>query len=406
MRNRHFLGLLVVLTLLSGTPAAAASAPALPPAVPAEAASSNGVSFEGRRTPRQSIALALPAGARAARVLAAEGQAVETGDVLIQLDAYPQALAGVAQAELELVQARQALEALYKNAGVALAQAEVELAEAGKAQALAADLAASLARAKTTERIQQAYANLLLAEKRRDTARSDLAKARKRFANKKSLIWYFISRKQFALGITQMEGALAYYERRYQDAKDQYEDLLEPVDAIDLAVAQGNLAAANARLAQARRERAKRLNGPDPDELATAQARLKLAESNLAAARVSLRSTQIVSPISGVLVSLNVKQGEWIAAGQPAAIVASLDQWVVESKDLKETSVPAIRPGQAARVTVKAYPEVELSGRVESVSQYDTEEDGDIFYQVKVALDEPAEYLRWGMSAEVVLEAP
>jgi HlyD family secretion protein len=365
-----------------------------------------GVSFEGRLTPRQSVALSLPAGGRATRVLANEGERVEASDVLVQLDSYPQAQAEVAKAELELTLARQALNDLYEIANVALAQAGVVLAQASKAQALAEDLVASLERSKSPAQISQAYANLLLAEKRRDSAQSDLAKAKKRFANKKSIIWYFVSRKKFALGITKLEGAVAYYERRYQDAKDKYEDLLKPVDAIDLSVAQGNLAMANANLALAQRKRLKLLDGPDPDELAVAQARLRLAESSLAAAQASLRSAEIVSPISGVLVSLSVKPGEWIPAGQPVATIADLDEWVVESKDLKETSIPYVQPGQAAYVTIKAYPQVELAGRVESISQLYIEDDGDIFYQVKVELREPAEILRWGMSAEVALDSP
>lgn len=407
VRYKYFLfGLLVAFALASCSQAGAATSLAASIDSRPEAANSTGLSFDGRFTPRQSVMLSLLVGARAAEVLIKEGEQVKASAVLVRLDSYPQAQAELAGAELEVTLAGQALEDLDRGAGVALAHAEVSLAQANKTQAFAEDRVTSLKTPKTETQISQAHANLLLAEKRRDNAQEDLDKARKRYANKKSLIWLFVSRGRFKLGITALEGQLAYFERRYQDAKDRYEDMLEPVDAIDLSVAEADLTLANARLAQAQRERLKLLHGPDPDASAAAQARLRLAESRLAAARVSLQESQIVSPISGVVVSLEVKQGEWIQAGQPAVTIADLAHWVVESKDMKETSIPQIQPGQAARLVVKAYPQMALAGRVESIDQLFTLDDEDIYYQVKLEVQDPANILRWGMSARVELETP
>jgi multidrug resistance efflux pump len=195
---------------------------------------------------------------------------------------------------------------------------------------------------------------------------------------------------------------VAYSERRYLDAKKKYEDLLTPLDEIDLALARSELALAEARLRQAEQERFKWLDGPDADDLEAANARLRAAEAGLAAARTVMQGAEVLAPISGTIMDLNVKPGESAISGQTLAVIADLSEWVVETQELSEEDVVRIQPGEHVSLSLDAYPDTTLAGVIESVSQYYLEEEGEVFYQARIGLAPTEVPLRWGMTARVI----
>jgi multidrug efflux pump subunit AcrA (membrane-fusion protein) len=357
--------------------------------------------LKGRIEPRSFVELGVLQPGRVEALLVKEGDHVDEGSALLRLDSYKRYASQVAAAELETVQARQAVDDLQRMSAVALAEATLTLKQAEKSQALAEDKLASLLRSKDAARIEQAKANLLLAEKRLADDRQDLFKAQRKYDKWRDIIWKFVNRRQFRLLLTIMEKGVAYSERRYLDAKKKYDDLLAPIDAIDLAEAKSELALADATLHRAEQERLKWLDGPDADQLEAANARLRAAEAGLAAAQTALQSTEILSPISGTIVDLNVKQGETATPGQTLAVVADLSQWLVETQDMGENEVVHIQPGEHVSLALDAYPGVTLEGVVETVSQYFTEEEGDVFYHARIGLEPTDLPLRWGMTTRL-----
>jgi multidrug efflux pump subunit AcrA (membrane-fusion protein) len=381
--------------------------PALAQAGPAESIVSTQAATDapqvakGRLEPRRYVELGILQPGRVETLFVKEGDRVEEGSVLMRLDSYERYASAVAAAELQSVLAQQAVDDLYRSAAVSLAEATVTLAQAEKSQALAADKLASLQRSKDQSRIDQAKANLLLAEKQLADDREDLFKAQRKYNKWHEIIWKFVNRRQFRLLLTVMEKGVANSERRYLDAKKKYEDLLAPIDEIDLATARSELALADARLQRAEQERLKWLDGPDADKLEAANARLRAADAGLAAARSAMQSAEVLSPISGTIVDLNVKQGETAITGQTLAVVADLSQWMVETQDLSEDEVVQIQPGEHVSLSVDAYPGATLDGVVESVSQYYTEEEGDVFYHARIGLAPSELPLRWGLTARL-----
>jgi HlyD family secretion protein len=83
-------------------------------------------------------------------------------------------------------------------------------------------------------------------------------------------------------------------------------------------------------------------------------------------------------------------------------VLADFSQWVVETDDLTEIEVPEIAVGQMVEVTPDALPELQLSGRVESIGELYEEKRGDVTYTARILLDEGDERLRWGMTVVVV----
>lgn len=355
----------------------------------------------GKLVPRHYATLSLSEGIRPAQVLVEEGEQVKAGDTLVHLDGYDRQAAQLAATELELILARQAVDDLYQEARLKLAETELSLAEATKEQAFAQDHLKGLSRPTPQWHIDQAYANLRLAERQLSNAQDDLEKAQRIFANKKHIIWRFINKRNFKLRITLLEQQVAQMERRYEDAGEKYSDLLAGTNQIDLALAEARLAAANATLQRLQRERQELLNGPDPDALQAAQARLQAAQSQLEADRITLAATELVAPMDGAVVKLTAKDGQWIPAGSPIAILADLNEWVVETEDLDELLVAGISPGQPVTIHLDAVPELSLDGQVETIDLLYTEDDEEIYYTTRVQTRESDPRLRWGMTARI-----
>jgi HlyD family secretion protein len=358
-------------------------------------------SAEGRLVPKSWVNLSFLSSGLVDQVLVKEGDAVEAGASLATLAGREKSTAQMAAAELELLNARQAFDELNRTAQVALAQAQLRLAELSKAEQRARDKAAGLSKPVDQMRIDIARANMLLAKKGLDKLRDDLARAERLWNDKDNIIWRFIPSRAVKLKLMYLNLQVSQAETRYNDAVGRYDNLNQPPDAVDLQQAQADLALASSQVQQAIRERDQLANWPNPDDVAAAQARLHAAQASLQAAQAAYTDLQLIAPFAGQVVSIPAKEYQWVRAGRPALILADESGWIVEIDDLKEKLVPAVQEGQAVRVTFDARPGQEFTGRVESVALRNGEKNGDVVYEVKIALQENDPMLRWGMTARV-----
>jgi len=94
-----------------------------------------------------------------------------------------------------------------------------------------------------------------------------------------------------------------------------------------------------------------------------AQAALAGARASRDLAALNLGYTQIVAPDDGVTGQRQVRVGQYVSVGQQVAVVAALPRiWVIAN--FKETQIRNMRAGQAATITVDAFPGHELRGHV------------------------------------------
>ena len=231
----------------------------------------------------------------------------------------------------------------------------------------------------------------------------DLQIAQGQYRNKDHILWRFINQRQFRLRLTLLEGNLAVAERRVVDAREKYLELVAPVDAIDLSIAEANLEMARENLKYLIRERDKKAQLPDPDQLQAALARLKAANTSVAAAQTALEGAVLRAPISGTVVKLSPKTGEWISAGKSVVTVADLSRWIVEAEDLIEEYAPLISQGQTAQFSFWAYPELFFSGKVDTIDLDYQEEDGEITYAMILSMKENDPRFYWGMTTDITL---
>lgn len=148
--------------------------------------------------------------------------------------------------------------------------------------------------------------------------------------------------------------------------------------------------------------------------LAATEQRLRETRANLTASRDSLSKTTVTSPLSGIVTFLPVKEGEVTVIGtmnNPGTQLLTIsDMSEVEAVMMvDETSVPDVKIGQKARLSVDAYPDRKFEGVVTEVgSSPIAKNDPDLLsltqgseainFKVKIRVVEPPPTIRPGFS--------
>jgi HlyD family secretion protein len=330
----------------------------------------SGFSIEGRVVPQSQASLGFTTGGRLAEVLVKEGDLVEAGQALARLDNYAQSEAALAAAELQVVQAQQALDQLEKHATSAYSQA---LAAAS----------ASAAQARDAQYKLDAYSV--------PSALKDLTSAQ---AEAEMQAAYQAARSAY----TQCTGSCSEAKRTLDTATANYNA------AVRWLQLDTDVHTARIRYNQAAQEAADLKEGPDAADREAALAALKAAQAQLAAAQANQAAAELKAPLAGTVVTVKLMAGEQAAPNQLLIVIADFSQWMVETDNLTELDVVHLQPGQTARITADALPEAALTGTVESISSLFVEKRGDITYTVRLALDSPDPGLRWGMTTAVSFE--
>jgi membrane fusion protein (multidrug efflux system) len=100
---------------------------------------------------------------------------------------------------------------------------------------------------------------------------------------------------------------------------------------------------------------------------AAQEASLAEAQATLEVATVNLDHTIITAPIDGVVGNRAVREGQYVGPGtQMMALVPMKDVWI--EANYKETQITHMVPGQAVTITFDAYPDLTVTGRVQSLA--------------------------------------
>ena len=172
--------------------------------------------------------------------------------------------------------------------------------------------------------------------------------------------------------------------------------------SVDVSLTQANLDAANAALQEARWYLAA-LNGEAIPAEATGSrmAELEQARDDVVAAQTKLKTTRLVSPISGAVIQVDVVPGEYAALGEVLFVISDVDRLRVETTDLSERDVATVQIGQSTTVHVDALNK-DVSGRVSAISPVADTVGGDVVYKTTVELDSLPPGILAGMSVEVL----
>jgi len=147
----------------------------------------------------------------------------------------------------------------------------------------------------------------------------------------------------------------------------------------------------------------------DQDVLSYANAKAALVSAQVALdnGKISLEDADVRAPIAGTIIEIDVSRGQVIASatsnvggGTTLLVMADLNL-VQVSTPVDETDIGKIQPGQAATVTVDAFPNRPFSGTVLKIEPKDTVQQNVTMFPVRVRIDNRNGLLRPGMNADV-----
>lgn len=186
-----------------------------------------------------------------------------------------------------------------------------------------------------------------------------------------------------------------------------------------LAQATATLEAARARrsISEAQSRRAAKLleeriiNDVDFEQaqLEAANAKAEVVRSQVAVetARIQLDDTDLRAPITGTIIEKLVEEGQVISSpimdvGGGTLMLKMADLTTVQVRTLvDETDIGKIVPGQAAVVTVTAYPNQPFRGQVQKVEPQALADQTVTTFAVRIVLENKSGLLKPGMNAEV-----
>lgn len=399
------------------------------------------------------VKLASETGGRVDDVLAAEGESVSAGEVLVRFDAQlleaqlaqaeaaltqaeanyslvaagsavEQRQAAITAAETELLSAEQALADLTNNADIIAANTLRQIAQAEDAVDKATQRRDNLIYGADQADIDAARAAVVLARDRLDKAEEDytpyenkpednlvravllskVAAAQNYYDNTVTLLNNLLAEAN-KIDLDQAEADLALAKAQLADAERRYASVKEGPDPEDLDLAEAHLASARARLDQAKA-------GPSQEQLDLAQSQVEAARSALQVLETQIDKLLIRTPIDGIVLERLVEPGEVALSSAPLLTLARLDNLTI-TVYVPENRYGEIQLGQPVDVEVDSFPGETFSARVTHIADQaeftprnvqTVEGRSSTVFAIKLAIDNPDGKLKPGMPADVTFE--
>jgi multidrug efflux pump subunit AcrA (membrane-fusion protein) len=361
------------------------AAPAMENAPSVSVASPTAIVAEGHLKPVRAANLSFQARGIVEQVNVKIGDRVRKGDVLARLANAGQAEAGLAAANLELLNAQQALDALNRTGGANRAAAWDAYQKAQIVRAEAQKKWNDINPRDIQKRIDDQQATV-------NDRKKDLEDAQDEFDKYKDLDKENSKRKT-------AEDELRSAQRDYDNAVAELEKIQRESDSVRAALDSALVAEAEAKY-----QWEISTDGVNRDQLALAASRLDTAKAQVASAEAALSNYILAAPFDGVVMDVGVSVGEQVGAESRAVRVADTSSWIIETTDVTELEVVDIAVGQAVTFTADALPDVTMNGVVTAISQASYIQSGDVLYTVYTEVRDADPRIKWGMTVEVTFE--
>ncbi len=330
------------------------------------------VSSTGTAMPAQKRTLVFPSGGVLAAMSVEAGQHVEAGQELARLD--------IRQLELSVAQA----EATLKINAARLAQTRAGASEADVAAAQAAlDNAQGL--------YDAAKRRLGLKDQQLSIAEADLKRAELALQDAQGAYDRIAWRPE--IGMLPQSAALEKATLDYERALANYKLQVAAID--DTA-----FRSAAAQLAQVKSQLDKLQRTPTAEEVAIAEAQVEQARAALEAARLRVADGILLAPFAGTVLSVGPQVGEPVTAATAVVVLADLEHYYIDAS-IDETDVGRLQIGQDVVITLDAFPDATLNGKVTRVDLLGSAVQGVVTYSVEIKVTSGQATLRPNMTATV-----
>ncbi|MGC9521735.1 MAG: efflux RND transporter periplasmic adaptor subunit [Anaerolineae bacterium] len=309
------------------------------------------VSASGNIAVRRRTDLRAQGSGTVAHVLVAPNDSVRSNDLLLILDT-DQLERAVSQAEIALAQAQLDLETELEPTD----PEEIESAERAVQSAAQALEVARLG--KQTARVD-AEAMVVEAQREREAANRRLVEAEGGSGEEAARENLRYAEAQERIARINAEVIQKQAESQWQNAYINYEQ-------------------AQAKLAKLR-------EGPKASRIKQLELQVEQAQLRLEQARENLVNAAVLAPHDGFVAAIEVEEGTQYRAGDVAATLLDDSTYFVEIT-VDELDIAAVEIGQPVVVSLDAYSDVDLTGKVTGIAPAATSTDGIVSYRVRVEL--------------------
>jgi len=410
------------------------------------------IAARGRVVANQSAVLTWKIPGKVTQVQVSSGTQVSSGDTLAALEtsSLPPT---VILAQSELVKTQNALDDLNnseRQAAAALkavddaqnaledalnpersqAQAQADVANAAVALEEAQRQYDTLTAPVPQSAVDQAYANLVLAENKLAKTRETIQQIEQQILFGAAGIPDFLPdafrtkvrtdlRKALRQALDGLQIQLTQDQLAYENSLARYNNLLAPPDPLDVAVAQANLAATRAQLDEAKRTWEQVKDGPSPADIAVLEAvladaqrqwqRLKdgpdpddiaILEAQIAAYQAILNQTSITAPFDGLITRVQSQAGDQVVPGLLAFRIDDVSHLFVDLQ-ISEIDINQIETGQDVNLVFESVLAKTYRGKVVDVAVVGTELFGAINFDVRIELLDADQDIRIGMTSDL-----
>lgn len=311
----------------------------------------------GTVQPSQTAALTWSASGTVGEVNVSLGDSVEKDQVLMSLDPDTVSV-DILQAQVDVINAQNALDDLYANWEADLAQAELDLLNAEE----------DLDDLETDRRIMN-YERCT--DERIEELEDELAQAERYYAFKgDSDALQALNTAQANLDFCNAdftEQEIAEAELKVQLGEAKVADLQEQVDTLSA--------------------------GPDPDQVTILETQLAIAEKRA-------DSPLVKAPFAGVVTVLPAQTGDVVQAGTQAVQLDDLSNFYLDVQ-ISEVDIPKVAVGQSAQLVFDAYFDETFNGEVTQIAPVGSTVQGVVEYTVRIKMEDGDGQIKPGMTAAV-----
>jgi HlyD family secretion protein len=213
-----------------------------------------------------------------------------------------------------------------------------------------------------------------------------------------------ISQAQAVLERTQADGDRARVE--YDRQKKLYER--EVISTREYDQAKTAYTAAEARIREAKEILTLVRKGPRKEKIDQGRATLQQTKEALSLAETRMGYSNLVSPLSGIVLSENVEPGEYVSPGTPVITVGDLNRVYLRGY-IDETDLGRVKVDQKVRITTDTFPGKSYEGKISFIASQaeftpknvqTQKERVKLVYRIKVDIPNPRMELKPGMPAD------
>jgi len=313
----------------------------------------------GSVEPYQTAVLTWSASGTVGEVNISLGEAVEKDELLMSLN-DDSLSTDILQAQIEVINAENELEALHDNWESNLAQAKLDLLNAQEElDDLEVEREIMNYQRCTDERIEDLEEELDRAE----------------------TMYKFRQNADTLRAVNAAQANLDYCMADYTE-----EEIAEAELEVELA---------EARAADLQKQVDILTNGPDPDQVTILETQLAMAQSRV-------ESPLIEAPFDGVVTVLSAQPGDVIQVGAQAVQIDNLSELHLDVQ-ISEVDIPQVDAGQAVELVFDAYFEETFAGEVIEIGPVGSTVQGVVEYTVRVRMLDADERIKPGMTAAVTI---